>query len=54
LDLAVDLDGLEAFKALIDRAGSDATSIRKYWGNNAGINFLGEGIINLVRSSTAP
>jgi hypothetical protein len=44
-------DGVEALHRQLDRAGQDASAMRGYWEQHAGVSFTGEGLINLVRSA---
>ncbi|GGN85979.1 hypothetical protein GCM10010112_67010 [Actinoplanes lobatus] len=47
----VDLAAMESLRKLLERGSEDASSMRSYWEGNAGIDFLGEGVINLIQRS---
>ena len=47
----VDQTALAALRQLLDRGSQDASEMKRYWHNNAGVDFLGEGLINLFRDT---
>lgn len=47
----VDLNALEALKSLLRRASEDTKAMKDYWQSNGGVNFLGEGVINIFRDT---
>ncbi|NJC69221.1 hypothetical protein HC031_05740 [Planosporangium thailandense] len=47
----VDPTALDALRQLLERGSQDASAMKSYWHNNAGVDFTGEGIINLFRDT---
>ena len=47
----VEPDGLDALHRQLDRGSQDAAAIRGYWEQHAGVDFTGEGLLNIFQST---